>query len=57
MRMDLPSLRQVLTRVLKDLEQSDSESKDATVPTNDGSNIALTIESLKLIRVKRVFCE
>ena len=44
--MDLPSLRQVLTKVLKDIEESAADFQDVEILTNDVSNVSLTIHSL-----------
>ena len=44
--MDLPSLRQILTKVLKDLEKSGTKSSEVVVPTGDFNNAPLTIGSL-----------
>jgi hypothetical protein len=44
--MELPSLRQVLTNVLKDIEKSGTELKDAEIRGNDGPKSAITVQSL-----------
>ena len=45
--MDLPpSLRQILTKVLNDLEKSCAESRNVAVPIGDVNNAPITIESL-----------
>ena len=44
--MELPSLRRVLTNVLKDIEESGTNLNDILTPENDASAALLTVHSL-----------
>src|SRR5271169_6272244 len=44
--MELPSLRQVLTNVLREIEESGTNLNDVLIPENDASAALLTVHSL-----------